>query len=109
MANKTKLNFSYEGKDYTLEFTRKTVKQMEDSGFIPSRIVDAPMTVLPDLFAGSFLANHKFTKRDLIDEIFDNMKGKRELVDLLSKMYHEPLAALMEEGDEGNGIEWTAE
>lgn len=105
----TKLNFTFDGKDYTLEFTRKSVKQMEDRGFIPSRIVDAPMTVLPDLFAGAFLANHKFAKRETIDAIFDKMKNKRELIDVLSKMYNEPLAALMEEGDEGNGIEWTTE
>lgn len=26
--------FTYEDKEYTLEFTRRTVKQMEDEGFV---------------------------------------------------------------------------
>lgn len=102
------INFSYDGRDYTLEFTRKTVKQMEDKGFVAARFVDAPMTVLPDLFAGAFLANHRFVKREVIDEIFDKMTDKQMLIDTLSKMYNEPLEALMADGDnEGNGIVWT--
>ena len=28
------INFTYEGKDYTLEFTRRTIRQMEDEGFV---------------------------------------------------------------------------
>lgn len=101
------INFSYNGTDYCLEYTRKTVKTMEDRGFVASRIVDAPMTVLPDLFAGAFLANHKHTKREIIDEIFDKMKDKSSLIETLSQMYNEPIKALMEDGDEGNAIEWT--
>jgi len=105
----TKINFTYDGVDYTLEFTRKTVKQMEDRGFVAARFAEAPMTILPDLFAGAFLANHKFAKRETVDKIFDLMTDKQMLVDTLSKMYNEPLAALMEDGDEGNGIRWTTE
>jgi hypothetical protein len=108
MSNK--INFTYDGKDYCLEFTRKTVRQMEDSGFVAARVTEAPMTILPDLFAGAFLANHKFTKRETIDEIFSKMTDKRMLIDTLSKMYNEPLATLLEEdGGEGNGISWTTE
>lgn len=108
MSNK--INFTYDGKDYCLEFTRKTVRQMEDGGFVAARVTEAPMTILPDLFAGAFLANHKYTKRETIDEIFDKMKNKRVLIDALSKMYNEPLTTLLEEdGGEGNGISWTAE
>lgn len=105
----TKINFTYDGRDYTLEYNRKTVKRMEDNGFVASRIIEAPMSVLPDLFAGAFLANHKFTKREIIDEIFDKMTDKQQLIDTLSKMYNEPIRALMEESDGGNGIAWTTE
>ena len=105
----TKISFPYEGKDYYLEFTRKTVKTMEDRGFIASRVAETPMSVLPELFAGAFLANHKYTKREVIDEIFEKMKDKQALVETLAKMYNEPLAALMEECDEGNAIAWKAE
>lgn len=104
-----KISFSYNGINYCLEYNRKTVKMMEDRGFVASRILEAPMSVLPELFAGAFLANHKHTKREIIDEIFDKMQDKSALIELLSQMYNEPIKALMEDGDEGNGIAWMKE
>lgn len=103
----TKISFTYDGKEYVLEYTRESVKTMENRGFIAARIVEAPMTVLPDLFAGAFIANHKYTNRKIIDEIFDKMENKRQLVETLSKMYNEPIEALMSDGGEGNGIAWA--
>jgi hypothetical protein len=107
----TTVSFTYDGKDYCLEYTRKTVKQMEDRGFIASRIVEAPMSVLPELWAGAFLANHKYTDRKVIDEIYDKMKDRKALLATLSTMYNEPIEALMsdsKEVDEGNAIAWVA-
>lgn len=106
MANSA-INFSYSGKDYRLEYTKETVKMMEDKGFTPSRILEAPVTYLPELFRGAFLANHRYTNRKVIDEIFEKMKGRTELVNVLIEMYNEPIHALTaDDGDEGNGIEW---
>lgn len=103
----TKISFNYEGQDYCLEYTKQSVKTMENRGFIAGRILEAPMTVLPDLFAGAFLANHKYTDRKVIDAIFDKMKDKKQLVETLTQMYNEPIEALMSDGDEGNGIQWA--
>lgn len=106
----TKICFTYNDRDYVLEYTKETIKQMESHGFVASRITEAPMTVLPDLFAGAFLANHKFTNRKIIDEIYGKMLNKSELIDTLSQMYSEPIKALTEDsGDEGNGIMWAKE
>ena len=58
------INFTYEGKDYTLEFTRRTIRQMEDEGFVARNIDDRPMTLLPALFAGAFKAHHRFVKQE---------------------------------------------
>lgn len=104
----TTITFNYNGQDYCLEFTRETIKEMEKQGFVASRVLEAPMSMLPELFAGAFKAHHKYTNRKIIDEIFNKMPNKRELVDTLSQMYSEPITALMEgEGDEGNAIAWT--
>ena len=70
------LTFSYNGKDYVLEFTRNTVRQMESGGFIADDIDTKPMTVLPALFAGAFLAHHRFEKQSVIEEIYSKMKDK---------------------------------
>ena len=103
------LKFTYQDKDYCLEFTRKSVEVMEKNGFIASEINDKPMTVLPTLFSGAFLANHRFTKKEVIDEIFAKMTNKTELIGKLSEMYNEPILALVDEPEESEGnVDWTA-
>ena len=104
-----KLNFEYKGKEYTLEYTRESIKQMEREGFVASDITTKPMTTLPQLFAGAFKAHHKFdTKQKQIDEIFSMFKSKNALIEKLAEMYSEPLEELMEDSDEGNAIAWEA-
>ena len=105
--NKT-IRFSYKDKDYTLEFTRDTVRQMERQGFVPGDIDTKPMTVIPDLFAGAFLKNHPTVKRSRIDEIYEALGGKQRLIRALIEMYNDTLETLIgDEDDEGNA-EWTA-
>lgn len=104
------LNFTYKDTDYCLEFTRRTVQQMEKNGFVISELSDKPLTTLPALFAGAFLANHRFVRQTLIDEIYAAMTDKLALINKLAEMYNEPIAALTadpEEGSEGN-VTWTA-
>jgi hypothetical protein len=92
--------FTYEDKEYTLEFTRRTVKQMEDEGFVAQDIDRKPMTLLPALFAGAFKAHHRFVKQDVIDKIYAGMPHKDELIGKLAEMYNDPIVTLMEEPDE---------
>ena len=101
--------FSYEGKDYTLEYTRRTIRQMEDEGFVANDIDDRPMTLLPALFAGAFKAHHKFVKRDVIDKIYAAMANKEELISKLAEMYNEPIMSLMDEPEDTEGnVDWMA-
>ena len=103
------LSFTYDDKEYCLEFNRKSVEQMEKAGFKASDINDKPMTVLPALFAGSFLANHRFTKQEVIDKIFAKLTNKGELISKLAEMYNEPIMALVDEPEENEGnVSWTA-
>lgn len=107
MAKQIKLQ--HEGKEYTLEFNRKSLEQMERQNFIASEMVEKPMTTLPAMFAGAFLANHKFVKRDVIDAIFDRMTNKGELIGKLAEMYNEPIMSLMDEPEQNEGnVEWGA-
>ena len=48
------IKFEYKGKDYCLEYTRETVKQMERDGFKTENLLSKPMLTLPLLFAGAF-------------------------------------------------------
>jgi hypothetical protein len=101
--------FTYEGKEYTLEYTRRTIKQMEDEGFVARNIDDKPMTLLPALFAGAFKAHHRFVKPDVIDEIYAHMPDKEKLIEKLAEMYNEPIVSLMEEPeDSAKNVDWMA-
>lgn len=100
MSEAKRIRFTHDNVDYTLEYTRRTVGLMERQGFKVSSITETPMTALPALFAGAFLANHRFTKQKVIDEIFNEMPDKGELVSALSEMYNDPLEALLDEPEE---------
>lgn len=103
------LSITYQDRHYCLEYTRKSVETMEKNGFVASDIQSKPMTTLPALFAGAFLANHRFVKQDVIDEIFRTMSNKGELIGKLAEMYNEPIMSLIDEPEEseGNAV-WTA-
>ena len=103
------LRFTYHDKEYCLEYTRKSVETMEKNGFVASDIQNKPMTTLPALFAGAFLANHRYVKQDVIDAIFAKMTNKSELIGKLAEMYNEPIITLIDEPNEDEGnVDWTA-
>ena len=102
------LIFNYKGTEYTLEFTRKSVEQMEREGFVADDIRTKPMTMLPTLFAGAFKAHHRFVKPEVIDEIFSKMTNKGDLIGRLAEMYNEPIMALIDEPAESSeNLTWT--
>lgn len=104
------LKFEYKGVEYTLEFNKKSVETMEKQGFKASEITDKPMSTLPLLFSGAFIMHHRFVKKKLIDEIYEHMTNKEDLIGNLAEMYNEPIESLVsepEEGAEGN-VTWTA-
>ena len=103
------LKFTFEDKEYVLEFTRRTVTELEKKGFIAAEVANKPMSTLPALFEGAFLAHHRFEKKENIDEIFAKLTNKDELIGKMAEMYNEPIMALVEEPEESEGnVNWTA-
>lgn len=103
------LRFTYQDKEYCLEFTRKSVEIMEKNGFVASDIESKPMTTLPALFEGAFIANHRFVKREVVNEIFSKLTNKSDLIGKLAEMYNEPIMTLIDEPGENEGnVDWTA-
>lgn len=99
--------FEHKGTNYTLEFTRDSIKQMERSGFDLDKASSQPVTSLLTLFKGAFLAHHSRTSQSVIDEIWDSLGDKDGIFEALIALYQEPLAAMMDEPeDEGKKIMW---
>lgn len=92
------ISITYKGVDYTLEFDRKTVKHMENNGFVVD--TNKPYTMITDLFKGAFQMHHRKTPPELIEEIWDAQKKKDELLTALVTMYTEPISSLMDEADD---------
>ena len=41
------ITFEFDGKEYVLEFTRKSIETMEKQGFIANEIAEKPVSTLP--------------------------------------------------------------
>lgn len=107
MAKQLKLN--YKDKEYTLEYTRRTVTELERRGFIADDVNKKPMTMLPLLFSGAFLAHHRLTPQKDIEEIYDHIPDKEGLISKLVDMYSESIAALVDDPKDAKGnVSWTA-
>lgn len=101
------ININFEGVDYTLEYTRKSIEIMERNGFKIQDLMDKPVTTFPALFKGAFLAHHKFVKQETVDKILSRLKNKDELVNRLAEMYNEPILAMMDDSEDAEGnLEW---
>ena len=110
----TKISISYDNADYTLEYTRNSVKQMEAQGFVLDKIAEQPMTMIPMLVYGAFAKHHKGIKRSLVDEIYEHITdkigdGDNGFIHALLEMYAETVNSLTnnEAADEGNRAVWT--
>lgn len=102
----TKINLTYKGVPYCLEYNRMAVKTLEANGFSIEEFLKKPMSNFEMVFAGAFIKNHRKTKQDLIEEILYKCKDKETLIKTLSTMIQETYDALFDEpdedGDEGN-------
>lgn len=83
------------GKEYQLEFNRKTIMSMESNGFVLN--LDAPMTCVDSLFYGAFQAHHKRIDRETVRKIWAVQNPKEGLLTALVKLYQKPIEELMAE------------
>lgn len=103
------IKIKYQDAEYTLEYTRRTISQMEENGFNLQEVGEKPATMIPKLFEGAFLAHHRMAKNDIVWEIYDSLKDKEGLMNKLSEMYVEPLESLFDEPkDDEKNATWEA-
>ena len=100
------LNFSIDGKEYNLTFTRSTVMATERMGFNVAEVRTKPINSLVYLWRGSFLANHDTLTIAEVDELLDKVQHKG-LLDALLELYTAPVDSLFDEDNEKNAIAWT--
>mgnify|MGYP003272939160 CR=1 FL=1 len=97
------IKLNYEGKAYSLEYSRQSVRTMEAQGFNIEDVNKKPMTMIPMLFYGAFLKHHTGMKRKLVDEIYDSIADKSGLLSALIELYGETLSTLTDDAEESEG------
>lgn len=97
---------SYKGKDYTLEFTRTTVSQIEKRGFSLDDLTKAGGTMGLLLVVGAFQANHPSLSEDKRIEIYKAWKPekgengeKRTRISILADMYVDSIKWLFDDDE----------
>lgn len=105
----TKINLTYQGVNYTLEYNRMSVKALENNGFSLEEFSKKPMSNIEMAFAGAFIANHRKISQSTIDDIYKQCKNKDSLIEVLTKMITECYESLMDEPEENEGnVSWEA-
>ena len=109
----TQITVTYKKNEYTLEYTRNAVRQMEQQGFVLEKLSEQPMTMVPLLVYGAFTKHHKGIKRTLMDEIYEHIAdkigdGDNGFIQALLEMYADTVNTLTDNSsvDEGNVAVW---
>ena len=119
-SERTKIEFDYGGKHYTLMYTGNSLKKLEQNGVNFSKLQDMIFTAPETIFRGAFYAKHPDVSTKTIKEIYAALKRTAEdaepemdedgnEVDLLTKTLGDMLSEAANEflgrGAEGN-LSW---
>lgn len=103
----------FDGREFTLEFNRKTVMKAEKAGLNLQEIDSKPMTMVGIMFWTAFLYHHPWITQEQTDKILDEQFGGVEglgtiendegenLVTHLGRLYSEPFSTLIPSDEEG--------
>ena len=109
LRDKKKIKFSYDGIDYTLEFTPDSVRKMERNGFDFTQMEHNVVNVGYDLFSGAFIANHNYVPEKQREKLYPLMKAynkdEKNLIEYLSEMLADEIEWIVSK-PQGN-IEWA--
>ena len=104
----------FEGREFTLDYTRKTVVKAERAGLNVQAMDSQPMTMIYLMFWGAFQAHHPHMTQEQTDRILDEQFGGIEglsavendkgeiLMEHLGKLYAAPFNTLAPDEGEAN-------
>ena len=96
------IKYTYDGEEYILEFTRESVRTIENAGFNVQDYRAKPLTTGEVLFQGAFLAKHRKIKPAVMEQMWKNTENKEDLLSTLIEMYADTVDSFMDEPSEAN-------
>lgn len=103
--NKT-ITFKYEGEEYTLEYSRDSIKYMEANGFVLEQFMEKPATMLDLAWRGAFYKNHKKKSVAEIDKMLYDMGEREDLHKALGDMINETYRIILEGDENSKKVQW---
>lgn len=94
------------GKEYTLEYSKNSIMQMERQGFNIEEYSAKPVLMTTLLVQGAFLKNHPSVSYDKIDKVYHSLKNKEAFLKKLIEMYNEQADELVDEGNSNWEANW---
>jgi len=100
---RTSLDFTHEGKDYSLAYTIDVVKRLDKSGQL-AKIVNGehPLTMTEELFIVAFEANHSMISNNIRRKIYEEFSDTSEdgsLLECLLEMINDVREAMAPKGN----------
>lgn len=97
--------------EYTLEFSRESVKFAENRGFTLGDVDRFPMNKLPEFFFYAFRMHHKNISREKTDKIlFEDLGGMPEgMIERLGQLYAAPFTSLTQDEETSKNSKMTVE
>lgn len=103
------IKLSYDGVDYTLEYTVASIRKMERDGFDFTNMEKNIVNVGFDMFRGAFIAHHNYVPEKLRDEIYLSVMSENErgqnLLECLAEMLKDELEFIVNKP--GGNVSWT--
>ena len=92
------------GDEYTLDFSRDSVRFAEQRGFKPDEVLDFPATKIPELFFYAFRKNHKNLAKNQTDRILEEQLGgmTEALLTRLIQLYNQAALTHLIASEEDN-------
>lgn len=108
--DRKKIKYTFDGVDYTLEYTPMSVRKMERDGFDFTAMDKHVINVGYDLFSGAFIARHDYVPKQERDKMFEAMKNENEagqnLLECLAEMLKDELDFIVSKPNAKN-VTWA--
>lgn len=107
------VKFTYDDKEYTLGFNRKTAEAAQRAGLDIDELSTKPLVQVPLLVYWAFQMNHSNIKKSKTEEIYSKIGDKTGLLNALATDFistYKDLFGVEDEGEDNeNLISWSAE
>ena len=101
------IQFEYEKKQYTLEYTLRTAGQANEDGFVLDQLGDKPALMIPKLVYWAFVRHNRGITRKQTETIYEWIRDKNGFVTALAEMYAEACNALVDDEEDAGNANWT--